>query len=140
MKKTTVSIITIACLMVMSLSTFALSRMQVAELVRIQNEKDAADTHAQSPASVSTSDVMENSDEVGDSCKIQDEQTLNSNDFTVRITETDQNQISELPVPLPDGRIFLRANASAEDPIPYIPTENPKTPSGIPIVPPELES
>jgi len=140
MKKTLKVVIAVACLMVVSLSIFTLPRMQIAESVKIQNEKNGADTHAQSSDSVSMSDVRGSSDEVDYSCKMQDEQMLNSNDFTVRITETDQNQISELPVPLPDGRIFLRANASAEDPIPYIPTENPKTPSGIPIVPPELES
>lgn len=151
MKKTLMAIITISGLIAVSFSTFALSRMQAAESVKIQNEKDATDISAQSADSgdpqilrsdvqqASTSDVMENSGEVDDSCPTQDEQMSNKNDFALWTTETDQNQISELPIPLPDGRVFLQASAGSEDPIPYIPTESPKTSSGTPIVPPELE-
>ena len=117
MKKTKMTMIAIVCLMVISLSTFAFSSMQVAELVKIQNEKNAVDTNTQSADSatpytfnsdiqqVSRSDVTENSDKVDDSCKIQDEQTLNKNEFTVRPSETNPSQISTPPVPFPDGRI-----------------------------------
>lgn len=68
-----------------------------------------------------------------DSARAQDDQALNKNESVGRPTETNRGQISELPVPFPDGRIFL----GAEDPIPYIPTESPKIISRIPILPAE---
>lgn len=151
MKKAIMAMIAIECLIVVSLSTFALSCMQVAESVRIKNEKKAVNTNTQSADSAnlqtfnsdiqqaSKSDVTRNTDKVDDSCKIQDKQTLSKHEFIVWPTETDQSPISALPLPLPDGRIFLRLCAGAEDPIPYIPTESPKTASRTPIVPPELD-
>lgn len=118
MKKTIMMMITIACLMVISLSTFALSYMRAAESVRIKDEKNAADTNAQSADSTnpqtfnsdiqqaSKSDVTGNTDKVDDSCKIQDEQTLSKHEFIACPTETNKNQISDPPAPLPDGESF----------------------------------
>ena len=148
MKKRVIAIIAIACLMIISLSTFTLSRVQVAESAKIQNAKNAAETITQSADSAnqqafnsnnqqaSRSDAIENNGNVDSSCRIQDEQTPSKNEFATSPTETNQGHISELPLPLPDGRIFL----GAEDPIPYIPTENPKAGIRIPILPSELDS
>ena len=152
MKKTIMAIIAIACLFVISSSTFALSYMQATESMRIKNEKNVVDTDSQHSDSTdpqtfnpdiqqtSRPDVTRNADEVGDSCKIQDEQTLSKHGFVVWPTETSYSQISDLPAPFPDGRIFLRLSAGTEDPIPYIPTENPKITSRTPIVPLELDN
>jgi len=151
MKKTIMAVITIACLMVISLFPLALSYMQSAKSERIKNEKNAVDTNTQSADSAdpqtlnsdiqqaSESDVTQNTDKSDDSCKIQNEQTLSTHGFIALPTETNPSPISALPLPLPDGRIFLRSSPGTEDPIPYIPTENPKMPSRTPIVPLEQD-
>lgn len=66
----------------------------------------------------------ESCNKTNDSCKTENDQTL---------TEDDVTHPLELPVPYPDGRIFLGAGSS-EDPIPYIPTENPKAEGRVPII------
>lgn len=150
MKKKVMAMIVFLCLMAVPFSTFALLRLQVDGSVKIRNEKNVVNTKTKSADSTnlqtfnsdiqqaSRSNATENSSKVDDSRKTQDDETLNKNESTARPdpTETNQGQISKLPVPLPDGRIFL----GAEDPIPYIPTENPKTASRIPIAPSELGS
>lgn len=152
MKKDKMAIAAIACLMVISLSTFALLRVQFAESVKIQCEKNDTDVNrvANDPANqqtlnsttkqTSSSDVVKNIHQVDDQCRIQDEQTLNQNEPTKRPTEANQNQVSQSPVPFPDGRIFLRASTGTEDAIPYIPTEYPKTSITAPLVPLELDN
>ncbi len=149
MKKTIVAMIAIGCLVVISLSTFALSHIQAPESMKAWNEKNATDTTNWSAAEqitgfsnqqASKSYVTENGDSVDGSCRTQGEQTLNKNESTIWPAETNQSPVSDLPVPLPDGRLFLHASAGTEDPIPYIPTQNPKVISGTPIVPPELDS
>jgi hypothetical protein len=142
------AITAIACFVIISLSTLTLSCVQVAKSTNVQNTKNAAGTITQSDDSAnqqafnsnnqqaSRSETIKNSGNVDNSCKIQDEQTPNKNESATSSTETNQGRISELPLPIPDGRIFL----GAEDPIPYIPTENPKACTRIPILPPELDS
>jgi len=83
-------------------------------------------------------DAMENSDKVADSCKTRDEQTLDKDEFSMWPPKTNQTLTPELPAPLPDGRIFP-GTGTAEDPIPYIPTENPKMGGRTPIILTELD-
>lgn len=147
MEKKVTALASFLCLLAVTALTFASLHMQVVIPVKIQNEKSAVDTNTQLADSVylqtfnsyiyqaHKSNATQNSSRIDDSRKIQDDQTLNKNDSSVWPSpgETNQGQISELPIPLPDGRIFL----GAEDPIPYIPTENPKIASRIPILPAE---
>ncbi len=150
MKKKIIAIVTIVCLMVISLSIFAVPRVQIVESAKIQNEKATKDVNMQSAGSTgsqtfnsdnlqsSHSDAIKGSDKVDDSYGIQNEQTHDENGSTVFPTETNQGQSPELPLPLPDGRIFL-GSPWTEDAIPYIPTENPKTGTRTPILPPEMD-
>lgn len=142
MRKKIVAAMVIACLIVVSLSTFAWSRMQALESkgILIQGtikEKDASGTDT---GIASGSNVPENGNRADGSSTTQSEQTLNKNENTLCTDDVNQNQASNLPTPLPDGRIFLQPGAGTEDPIAYIPTQNPKTGSTIPIEPPELGS
>ena len=150
MKRKTIAIMTIVCLMVVSLSAFAVSSVQIVEPAKIQNEKTTKDANIQSTGSAgsqtfnsdnlqsSRSDAIKDSDKVDDSYGIQNEQTHDKNASIVFHTETNQSQSPELPMPLPDGRIFL-GSPWTEDAIPYIPTENPKTGTRTPILPPEMD-
>ena len=148
MKKKIILIVTIVCLMVISLSTIAVSRVQIMESAKMQTEKTTKDANKQSASLTgsqtfdsdnlqsSRSDAIKDSDKAGDSYGIQNEQIHDENESTVFPTETNQSQSPELPLPLPDGRIFL-GSPWTEDAIPYIPTENPKTGTRTPILPPE---
>lgn len=136
MEKKIMVMIAVACLAVVSISTFALPRMQTIASENL-NEKDALSTDTDQ-ASISA--LTENNDKVDVSSKTQSEQTLDKDESTVGLSETSQNQVTNLPVPLPDGRIFLQTGSGTEDPIAYLPTQNPKTGSTTPIEPPELDS
>jgi hypothetical protein len=149
MKKKIVAVIVFTCLMVVSLTTFALSHVQVAESAKIQNEK-TADPDSQLPNSqgatqhartfesanpqtfksdnqqASSPEAAENSGKVDDSCK--DQPALSKNGDSL---ETDQSQTDGTNTSPPDGRIY----SDAGPPYPYIPTCTPKGPLGIPAVP-----
>lgn len=135
MKKIIVTI-AVACLLAVSVSAFAMPKIQTDASKKILDEKNASGTDTKH---VFNSDVTENNDKVDDSSQIQSGQSVDKNEPTVGLGETSQNQVSNLPLPLPDGRIFLQTGAGAEDPIAYIPTQNPKTGNAIPITPPELD-
>jgi hypothetical protein len=152
MKKKMVAVIFSACLMVISLTTFALSHMQVAESAKIQNEK-TADLNTQLPNSQgapqdahtfesanpqtfksgnqqnSSPEAAENSGKVDDSCK--DEPALNKNESAGDSPETDKSQADGTNTPPPDGRIYLDQGP----PYPYIPTCTSKDPLRNPLIP-----
>jgi len=152
MKKDKALIATIACLMVIFLSTFALLHMQVAESIKIQKEKkdidasgvtnDAANqqTFDSNIKQTPSFDVTKNNHEFNDQCRQQDEQTPSQNESAMKPTQANQDRVSQPPVPFPDGRIFSHAIGGTEDAIPYIPTEYPKTAITTPLVPLELDS
>jgi hypothetical protein len=142
MKKKIVAVIVFGCLVVISLTSLALSHMQVAKSMKIQNEKNAdlntqlpdsqvatQDAHTFESASpqtfksdnqqASNPEAAENSGKVDGSCK--DEPTLNKNESAGN-SVTDQSQDDGTSTPSPDGRIFL----DGEPPYPYIPTYTPK--------------
>ncbi len=77
---------------------------------------------------------------VDNSGKIQEQQTLNDNESNDLISNTILNQTTGPAVPFPDGRIFLTTQTEPGDAIPYIPTENPKATSGIPLAPLEPDA
>lgn len=142
MKKRIAAVIVFGCLMIISLTSLALSHMQVTKSMKIQNEKNAdldtqlpdsqvatQDAHTFESASPQTSksdnqqasnpEAAENSDKVDSSCK--DETTLSKNESSGN-SVTDQSQDDGTSTPSPDGRIFL----DGEPPYPYIPTYTPK--------------
>jgi hypothetical protein len=140
----------IVCIAVVSL--FALGFLQAhTRTLNIQPKEDTskiseqdAETSQQSQNTnvqqASQPNAIEDKGTLGDSCETQEQQTLNENGSSELTNDTSASQTAELAVPFPDGRIFLTTQTEPGDAIPYIPTENPKATSGIPLAPLEPDA
>jgi hypothetical protein len=127
---------TSACLASYTRSTNKTSKISKDNYLNINTDTDGNEKKSHQNTGIDVSSGQNNN--IDDAPATNNLQGETSNELAEDSVETsnDENFQQELPLPLPDGRIFLNSGP----PYAYTPTCTPKEPPITPILPPELEN